>query len=90
MDHSPNSLQDLDGCPKLKKTMDNMHACQDALLNVFRGYIVAAASTELNIGGPEGHINESLLEDLTMKVASRFTVIPEALLNESVADTAGD
>ena len=33
---------------------------------------------ELNIGGPEGdikvNINKSLLEDLTMKVASRFTV----------------
>ena len=25
-----------------------------------------------------------------MKVASRFTVIPEVFLNESVADTAGD
>ena len=48
----------------------------------------------INIGGPEGDIkmdiNKSLLEDLTTKVASRFTVIPEAFLNESVADTAGD
>ena len=42
---------------------------------------------------PEGDIkvdiNKSLLEDLTTKMASRFTVIPEAFLNDSVADTAG-
>ena len=71
-----------------------MHACQDALLTVFKGHTVAAACTELNIGGPEGDIkvdvNKSLLEALTMKVASSFTVIPEAFLNGSVADTAGD
>ena len=35
-------------------------------------------------------IDKSLFEDLTKKVAHRFTVIPEALLNESAADTAGD
>ena len=41
---------------------------------------------------PEGDIkvdiNKSLLEDLTTKMASRFMVIPEAFLNDSVADTA--
>ena len=35
-------------------------------------------------------IKKSSLEDLTMKVASRFTVILEAFLNGSVADTAGN
>ena len=69
-----------------------MHACQDALLTVFKGHIVAAACRELNIGGPEGDIkdiivNMSLLNDLTMKVARRFTVIPEVFLIESVPDT---
>ena len=78
--------------PKANKPKDDMHACQDALLTVFKGHIVAAACRELNIGGPEGDIkdiivNMSLLNDLTMKVARRFTVIPEAFLNESVPDT---
>ena len=78
---------------KAKKPKDDMHACQDALLilTVFKGHIVAAACRELNIGGPEGDIkdiivNMSLLNDLTVKVARRFTVIPEAFLNESVAN----
>ena len=71
--------------PKANKPKDYMHACQDALLTVFKGHIVAAACRELNIGGPEGDvkdidISKSLLEDLTVnsKVAGRFTVIPEA------------
>eukprot|EP00731_Ephydatia_muelleri_P014114 Em0007g1424a len=77
---------------KAKKPKDDMHACQGALLTVFKGHTVAAACRELNIGGPEGDIkdiivNMSLLNDLTVKVARRFTVIPEAFLNESVPDT---
>ena len=78
--------------PKANKPKDDMHACQDVLLTVFKGHIVAAACRELNIGGPEGDIkdiivNMSLLNDLTVKVARRFTVIQEAFLNESVPDT---
>ena len=78
--------------PKANKPKDDMHACQDALLTVFKGHIAAAACRELNIGGPEGDIkdiviNKSLLEDLAVKVARRFTVIPEAFLSESVPDT---
>ena len=78
--------------PKANKPKDDMHACQDALLTVFKGHIMAAACRKLNIGGPEGDIkdiviNKSLLEDLTVKVARRFTEIPEAFLSESVPDT---
>ena len=39
---------------KAKKPKDDMHACQDALLTVFKGHIVAAACTELNIGDLKG------------------------------------
>ena len=78
--------------PKANKPKDDMHACQDALLTVFKGHIMAAACRKLNIGEPEGDIkdiviNKSLLEDLTVKVARRFTEIPEAFLSESVPDT---
>ena len=78
--------------PKANKPKDDMHACQDALLTVFKGHIVAAACRELNIGGPEGDIkdiivNMSLLNDLTMKVARRFTVIPEAFFSMRVHQT---
>ena len=70
-----------------------MHACQDALLTVFKGHIVAAACRELRIEGPNDdvkgvEVNQALLEDVAQKVAKRLAVIPEAFLNESVADTA--
>ena len=93
MDHSPNSLQDLDGSPKLK---NQRMTCMLARMH----YSLCSRDTkwqlhvdlELNIGEPEGDIkdiivNMSLLNDLTVKVARRFTVIPEAFLNESVPDT---
>ncbi|KAL5474743.1 hypothetical protein EMCRGX_G026736 [Ephydatia muelleri] len=60
--------------PNVNNPKADMHACQDALLTVFKGHIVAAAYRELSIGGPDVDIkgmgiNKSLLEDLTMKVA---------------------
>lgn len=69
-----------------------MHACQDALLTVFKGHILAAACTELGIEGPNDdingvEINQTLLKDVTLKVAKRLAVISEAFLNESVPDT---
>ena len=69
-----------------------MHACQDALFTVFKGHIVAAACKELSIEGPNNdikgvEINQTLLEDVAVKVVKKLAVIPEAFLNESVADT---
>lgn len=69
-----------------------MHACQDALLTVFKGHILAAACIELGIEGPNDdingvEINQTLLKDVTLKVAKRLSVISEAFLNESVSDT---
>ena len=39
------------GRPKAKKPKDDMHACQDALLTVFKGHMVAAACKEIDIEG---------------------------------------
>ena len=37
-----------------KRALNPLHACKDALLTVFKGHIVAAACTELNIGDLKG------------------------------------
>lgn len=50
-----------------------MHACQDALLTVFKGHIVAAACSELQMEDPNDDIKEQ-----------KFTVIPEAYLGETI------
>ena len=60
-----------------------MHACQDALLNAFKGHIVSAACSEISIEGSNDdikgvEINQTLLEDVALKVAKKLTVIPEA------------
>ncbi|KAL5476350.1 hypothetical protein EMCRGX_G026281 [Ephydatia muelleri] len=78
--------------PKARKPKDDMRACQDALLIVFKGHILAAACTELGIEGPNDdingvEINQTLLKDVTLKVAKRLAVISEPFLNESVPDT---
>lgn len=50
-----------------------MHSCQDALLTVFKGYIVAAACIELGIEGPDADLPTSALDghrkDLITQVA---------------------
>ena len=73
-----------------------MHACQDALLTVFKGHMVAAACMELGIDGPDADLPPSALErcskkaDLILQVAERvvrkYTVVPEAILRESCED----
>ena len=55
--------------PKARKPKDDMHACQDALITVFKGHVVAAACTELVIEGPIDDINsveisQTLLKDV--------------------------
>ena len=48
---------------KANKPKDDMHACQDAFLTVFKGHIVAAACAELNIGEPEGDVKVDINTD---------------------------
>ena len=66
-----------------------MHACQDALVTIFKGHIVAAACKELGIDRPEDDIkemevNKHLLKDVANKVVRKFTIISQAFLGNPV------
>lgn len=73
-----------------------MHACQGALLTVFKGHMIAAAWMKLGIDGIDVDLPPSVLErcskkaDLMLQVAERvvrkYTVIHEAILRESCKD----
>ena len=78
--------------PKAKKPKDNMHACQDALLTIFRGHVVAAACKELGIVRPDDEIkeievNKCLLKDVAKKVVHKFTMVSDAFLGKLIVDT---
>ena len=74
-----------------------MHACQDALLTVFKGHIVAATCIELGMEGPDAELPTSALaghskdSDLIAQVAGRvvrkYTIVPEAILGELCKDS---
>ena len=53
------------GRSKAKKPKDDMHACQDALLTVFKGHMVAVACKEIGI---EGNVQTLQRVSLTRKV----------------------
>lgn len=68
-----------------------MHACQDALLTVYNGHIVAKACLELNIQHPDEMPPSSTLinlKDLATKIVDEFTIIPEALLGKPLAESS--
>ena len=71
-----------------------MHACQDAFHTIFKGHLVAAACVELGIEGPDDElltdqrVDQELLEQVVKMVVSKFSIIPEAILGEAVADSS--
>ena len=78
--------------PHVKVPKNDMHACQDALLTVFKGHIVAAACIELGIeesdaslptSAPVGRSKDSdLVSQVAERVVKKYTVVPEAILGE--------
>ena len=69
-----------------------MYACQDALITIFKGHIVAAACKELGIDKPEDdikekEINKCLLKNVADKVVKQFTIISQSFLGKPVEST---
>ena len=68
-----------------------MHACQDALLTVYNGHIVAKACLELGIQKPDETPPPSTvinLKQLATKIVDEFTIISEAILCKPVAESS--
>ena len=67
-----------------------MHACQDALLAIYNGHIVAKACLELGIATADTIPPSTAvidLKELATKIVDEFTTIPDAILGESMEET---
>ena len=78
--------------PEARDPKKNLHACQDALLTIFKGHVIAAACTELGLESadsdwPSSATREVCLADLARKVVALCTVIPEAVLGQPMKET---
>ena len=64
-----------------------MHACQDALLTIYNGHIVAkelGIATADTTPPPTAIID---LKQLATKTVDEFTIIPDAILGEPIEET---
>lgn len=68
-----------------KVPKENMHACQDALLTVYNGHIIAKACMEFNIMKPNE--TPSIAINLAVKIADELTVISQAVLLKPVPES---
>ncbi len=67
-----------------------MHACQDALLTVYNGHIVARACIELGISTSDETPSPTTTIDfkqLASKIVNDFTVISDAILGKPVEES---
>ena len=85
--------------PHAKVPKNDLHACLDALLTVFKGHIVAAACVELNLEHPDASMEKPLPKNSTKekrdfvfslanKIVTNFTVIPNSILGKRVPSSA--
>lgn len=76
--------------PHAKVPKDNMHACQDALLTVYNGHLVAKACIELGISKPDDTplATTSIdLNQLANRIVEELTVISDAILGNPIEDS---
>lgn len=78
--------------PKAKNPKEEIHACQDALITVFKGHMVAALCKEFHLLGADDDItdvevNLCNLSSVVQKVVDKHTIVSEALLGSCVVDT---
>lgn len=77
--------------PEAKYPKKNLHACQDALLTVYKGHRITSACWELGLDSPNSDwpsppTGEVCVADIAVKVVSQYTIIPEAILRQPLEE----
>ncbi len=83
-------LTQLRRLPDAKVPKDNMHACQDALLTIYDGHIVAKALEVLGIGSTDESPTPSTtvdLKQLATTIVNDCTIVSEAILGKTIEES---
>jgi len=84
-----NLLTQLRRLPNAKLPKDDMHACEDGLLTIYHGHIVARACMELGIASPDADPSDDAkvdLREVATKVVQECTVVSDAIVGHHVED----
>ena len=78
--------------PDAKDPKKNLHACQDALVTIFKGHLIKAACKELGLDCPDSDwqnppTGQVSVAYIAQNIVTQCTIIPEAILGQHLEES---